>query len=162
MGIPSSILFHDEEDARHLRQIGSLCEPPPSLESIVMANALVNSAPLVIDVTDPSERRRLAGYVFKVSRALIGNTLADQLMYPPDPKFGTLFIFRMQERYKRLQAKLGRRSVENRVSSGLRRCWRPRCWKRRESATGCPTTYILRNLPSGEVGWAVKDQVSTG
>ena len=113
MGIPSSILFQDEEDARHLRQIGSMCEPPPSLESIVMANALVNSAPLVIDVTDPSERRRLAGYVFKVSRALIGDTLADQLMYPPDPSFGTLFIFRMQERYKRLLAKLSRRSVEN-------------------------------------------------
>ena len=113
MGIPSSILFQDEEDARHLHRIGSMCEPPPSLESIVMANALINSAPLVIDVTEPSERRRLAGYVFKVSRALIGNTLADQLMYPPDPSFGTLFIFRMQERYKRLQAKLGRRSVEN-------------------------------------------------
>ena len=113
MGIPSSILFRDEEDARHLLQIGPMCEPPPSLESIVMANALVNSAPLVIDVTDPSERRKLAGYVFKVSRALIGDTLADQLKYPPDPSFGTLFIFRMQERYKHLLAKLGRKGVEN-------------------------------------------------
>ena len=113
MGIPSSILFLDEEDARHLLQIGPMCEPPPSLESIVMANALVNSAPLVIDVTDPSERRKLAGYVFKVSRALIGDTLADQLKYPPDSSFGTLFIFRMQERYKRLLAKLVQKSVEN-------------------------------------------------
>ena len=113
MGIPSSILFRDEEDARHLLQIGSMCEPPPSLESIVMANALINSAPLVIDVTDPSERRKMASYVFKVSRALIGNTLADQLMYPSDPSFGTLFIFRMQERQKRLLARLGRRGVED-------------------------------------------------
>ena len=113
MGIPSTILFRDEEDARHLRHIGSVCEPPPSLESIVMAHALINSAPLVIDVTDPSERRKMASFVFKVSRALIGNTLADQLMYPPDRSFGTLFIFRMQERYKRLLAKLSRKSVEN-------------------------------------------------
>ena len=113
MGIPSTILFRDEEDARHLLQVGSLCEPPPSLESIAMANALVNSAPLVIDVTDPSERRKMAGYVFKVSRALIGSTLADQLMYPPDSDFGTLFIFRMQERYQRLLTRLGRRGVEN-------------------------------------------------
>ena len=96
MGIPSSILFRDEEDARHLRRIGSMCEPPPSPESIVMANALINSAPLVIGVTDPSERHKVASYVFKVSRALIGNTLADQLMYPPDRSFGTLFAFRMQ------------------------------------------------------------------
>ena len=80
MGIPSSILFRDEEDARHLHRIGSICEPPPSVESIVMANALINSAPLVIGVTDPSERRKMASYVYKVSRALIGDTLADQLM----------------------------------------------------------------------------------
>ena len=113
MGIPSSILFRDEKSARHLRRIGAMCEPPPSPESIVMANALVNSAPLVIDITDPVERRTLAGYVFKVSRALIGNELADQLMYPPDISFGTLFIFRMQERYKHLLAKLGRNRMEN-------------------------------------------------
>ena len=113
MGIPPSILFKDEEDARHLRKIGFMCEPPPSPESIVMANALVNSAPLVIDITDPVERRTLAGYVFKVSRALIGNKMADQLMYPPDTSFGTLFIFRLQERYKHLLAKLGRKRMEN-------------------------------------------------
>ena len=113
MGIPSSILFRDEDDARHLRRIGAMCEPPPCPESVVMANALINSAPLVVGVTDPSERRQMASYVFKVSRALIGNTLANQLLYPPDLSFGTLFIFRMQERYKRLLAKLGRRSVEN-------------------------------------------------
>ena len=55
----------------------------------------------------------MASYVFKVSRALIGNTMADQLMYPPDSSLGTLFAFRMQEWYKRLLAKLGRKSTEN-------------------------------------------------
>ena len=78
-----------------------------------MANALVNSAPLVIDVTDPLERRKMASYVFKISRALIGNALADQLMYPPDSSFGTLFVFRMQERCKRLLTKLGRHGTES-------------------------------------------------
>ncbi len=113
MGIPSSILFRDEKDARHLRRIGFMCEPPPSPECVVMANSLVNSAPLVIDINDPVERRRLASYVFKVSRALIGNRMADQLMYPPDLNLGTLFIFRMQERYKHLLAKLSRDRMEN-------------------------------------------------
>ena len=113
MGIPSSILFRDEEDARHLRRIGSMCEPPPSPESIVMANALINSAPLVIGTTDPAERRKMASFVFKVSRALIGNTLADQLMYPPARNLGTLFAFRMGERYKRLLAKMGRNGTES-------------------------------------------------
>ena len=114
MGIPSSILFQRRErcptleaDRRHVRT------PALAEESVVMANALVNSAPLVIDITDPVERRTLAGYVFKVSRALIGNKMADQLMYPPDSSFGTLFIFRLQERYKHLLAKLGRKRMEN-------------------------------------------------
>ena len=34
-------------------------------------------------------------------------------MYPSDTSFGTLFIFRMQERYRHLLAKLGRKRVEN-------------------------------------------------
>ena len=45
MGIPETILFRDEAAALQLYDIGQLCEPDPSAESIVMANALVNSAP---------------------------------------------------------------------------------------------------------------------
>ncbi len=50
MGIPETILFTDEEHALHLYRIGSLCEPPPTMEAIIMTNALINSAPLVANI----------------------------------------------------------------------------------------------------------------
>ena len=106
MGIPESILFEREADAHELFRVGSMCEPSGSDESIAMANALINSAPLVIGVDDPVERRRLARYVFTVSRAIIGNPLADMLRYPPGRSLGVLTLFRLQTRIDRLIGRL--------------------------------------------------------
>ena len=105
MGIPESILFHDEADALRLFEIGGKCEPEPGASSLVLANSLVNSAPLVVGIDDPAERRKLAKYVYKVSRCLIGNALADQLNYPGRSSFGVLAWFRVQSRYDRLMSR---------------------------------------------------------
>ena len=101
MGIPETILYRDEEEALRLFDIGSLCEPAPDWDSAVMANSLVNAAPLVAGITDPAGRRDLANYVYGVSRALIGDALADSLKYPRRSTFGVLPWFRMQGRYNR-------------------------------------------------------------
>lgn len=113
MGIPESILYRDEAEALHLYRIGGICEPEPDFTGIAMANSLVNSAPLVVGVDDPTERRELAKYVFTVSRTLIGNELADQLKYPSTPTVGVLTVFRFQERFKDLQARLNPKKAEN-------------------------------------------------
>ena len=114
MGIPETILFQAEDDALELYRIGRMCEPPPDWNSIAMANGLVNSAPLVIGITDPQERRQLAKYVYSVSRALIGKELADDLKYPKSPTFGVLPWFRMQSRYFRfIEKRLPRFSQVN-------------------------------------------------
>ena len=105
MGIPESILFRDEAEALKLFEIGTLCEPEPDSSSIVLANALVNSAPLVVGIDNPDERRNLAKYVYKVSRALIGDELADQLNYPKQFAFGVLPWFRAQAAYDRVMSK---------------------------------------------------------
>ena len=105
MGIPESILFRDEAEALKLFEIGTLCEPEPDSSSIVLANALVNSAPLVVGIDNPDERRNLAKYVYKVSRALIGDELADQLNYPKQSAFGVLPWFRTQAAYDRVMSK---------------------------------------------------------
>ena len=97
----------------HIFRIGGLCEPRPELESIVMANSLVNSAPLVIGIEDPAERRNLAKYVFSISRALIGSELANELMYPPGSTAGILRLFRVQQRYQRLLGRLFPKSSQN-------------------------------------------------
>ena len=102
MGIPESILYRDEADALKLFQTGLLCEPTPGPECIAMANSLVNSAPLVIGISDPPARQQLAKYVYGVSRALIGNKMANELGYPPGSTFGILPWFRMQVKYDRV------------------------------------------------------------
>lgn len=96
-------------------KIGGLGEPLPDAESIVMAHSLVNSAPLVIGETDEAVRKNLTRYVFRVSRALIGNALAEQLKYPPTSTFGVLAGFRIQQRYDRLLGRFsGKRSWNRR------------------------------------------------
>ena len=99
MGIPESILMRDEDEALRLFDIGRTCEPEPGMESISMANSLIQSAPLVIGIEESAARQNLVKYVYSVSRALIGNEMADQLQYPKTSTFGVLAWFRMQERY---------------------------------------------------------------
>ena len=100
MGVPETILFRGEEDALELFEVGRLLEPEPGAESTVMANALIQSAPLVIGITDTNDRRNLVKYVYKVSRALIGEDLADQLGYPDTSTIGVLTWFRLQKQYQ--------------------------------------------------------------
>ena len=107
MGIPEAILFTEEDHAQRMYRIGSLCEPPPTPEAIIMTNALINSAPLVAGVEDTEERRKLVKRViYPVSRALIGNKLADQLRFPPNRMPFTLLFFRLNQRIQRLRARL--------------------------------------------------------
>ena len=48
-----------------------------------MANARINSAPLVAGITDPDSRANLVGStIYPVARLLIGNDLADKLNLP--------------------------------------------------------------------------------
>ena len=115
MGIPETILFHDADEALELYDVGHMCEPDSPIESVVMANALVNSAPLIAGVTDPADRRSLAQYVYRISRGLIGNEVADSLQYPPLSSFGAVWWFKMQQRYGDILGKLlpGRRQDSN-------------------------------------------------
>ncbi len=102
MGIPETILFRDQEEALKLFDIGVICEPEPGVESISMANSLVNSAPLLAEMTDPEVRRKFSRYIYGVSRAVIGDKLADQLKYPKTSTLGVLAWFRIQQRYERI------------------------------------------------------------
>ena len=114
IGIPETILFTDEKHALHIYRIGSLCEPPPTPEAIVMTNALINSAPLVAGITDPSARKKLVqGVIFPVSRGLIGSELANQLKFPPSKLPFPIFWYRLDRRLQRLRARLQREDAGN-------------------------------------------------
>ena len=121
MGIPESILFHDEHSALELFKVGGICEPDPDFESVSLAHSLVHSAPLIAGITESEAREKLARYIFQVSRALIGAELANHLKYPRYPTPGVLWWFRMQNRYNRVMTKLfkGRLRNENQMTALL-------------------------------------------
>ena len=117
MGIPETILFTNEKEALHLYRIGSICEPPPTEDSVVMANALINSAPAVAGIKDKEERRFLVhDRIYPISRALLGEELADRLNFPKSRKIrskGILLQFRMDTRYKRFMRRMLRRGGDS-------------------------------------------------
>ena len=98
MGVPPGLQVATQAEALLLHRTGALCEPPPTLQAILLANGLINSAPIVAGITNPGERRRLARRIYGISRALIGDTLADQLHYPPSRGFGALAALRLRNR----------------------------------------------------------------
>ena len=80
-----------------------------------MTNALINSAPLVANIDEPVEREKLVtNVIYPISRALIGNELADELKFPrktgmPFP----LFAYRVNNRIRRLLAWLRNEQAQN-------------------------------------------------
>ncbi|MEQ8229279.1 MAG: oxygenase MpaB family protein [Rhodospirillales bacterium] len=102
MGVPGNLLFTCEADALRLHATATLCEPPPTIESIILANGLINSAPLVAGITEPKARQKLARKIYRISRAMIGDELADQLNYPPMYTTGTLAVLRIKNAADRM------------------------------------------------------------
>lgn len=101
MGIPETILYRNREEAEEIYQIAHLCEPPPDADSANMANTLIRSIPLVAGIEKPSEQKRVVSLAYRISRALIGNKLADQFEYPKSSTRGTLFAFRLKQHLQR-------------------------------------------------------------
>ena len=102
MGVPDALLAENKADALRLLRIGSICEPPPELESIIMANSLINCAPVVAGVVDIKARRAMSKRIYGISRALIGDPLADALQYPPHRAVGALKLLQLKNRADQL------------------------------------------------------------
>lgn len=101
MGIPEELTFHDEASAVHVFEIARMCDPPPGIDAIIMANAIINSAPLVIGITKPAERQKLAAFAYGISRGLIGDTLSDSFKFPKGRRL-QVPIFRYKNRLQRM------------------------------------------------------------
>ncbi len=101
MGIPETILYTNDADAIKIRKIGYMCEPPPDADSIAVANMLIQAIPSVAGITDPVEKKNLMTLAYRLSRALIGNKLANEFQYPKMSTTGTLLSYRMKQRVQR-------------------------------------------------------------
>ena len=105
MGTPEPMLMPTEKDALHFYDIAETCEPPPDLESIITANALVRGVPQVVGITNKKQAQDLVRKVYTISRALIGNEMADQLRYPKYRTTGVLQMKRLGSLMNRTVAK---------------------------------------------------------
>lgn len=83
IGTPEALLFDgDEAETAKLIRIGHLCEPPPNEESVMTSNAVIYLLPEVAKLTDRDAKRSMVEHGYRVSRALLGDELADQLKFP--------------------------------------------------------------------------------
>ena len=83
IGTPEALLFEgDEAKTSELYRIAAVCEPPPNDEAAVIAKTLVHALPKIAGLARPVQERAMITHVFRVSRALLGRELADQLGFP--------------------------------------------------------------------------------
>lgn len=91
VGTPEALLFEgDEEATSRFRDVAVACEPPPGYESAVIAKRLVQALPMVAGMTDATEQKAFEQHAFRVSRALLGHDLSDQLEFPEMATAGLL------------------------------------------------------------------------
>lgn len=102
LGTPEALLFRDYATALELCRLGLGCESKPGIESIAMANALINGIPMLGGITELKPRRAFARKLYRISRALIGNELADEFRFPRQHTFALLPMLRCKRRAARL------------------------------------------------------------
>ena len=66
-----------------------------------MANLLITNIPKIANMKDEKECNDLVNLAYTLSRALIGNQLADSFNFPKTRTLGTLFFYRTQQRLQR-------------------------------------------------------------
>lgn len=97
IGTPETLLFEgDEKRTVAFQHIAAVCEPPPGQESAIIANALVTALPKIGGKTSLAEREAMVEHTYQVSRALLGDGLADQLQFPKQSTSGLLRYMRFQ------------------------------------------------------------------
>ena len=114
MGIPESILFKDYSESQKVWQISFLCEPHLQPESVRMCNDLIKAIPIAAGISDPKEHEETINLGYTLSRALIGNKLADKLNFPPRKRTAlTLPFWRLRFYFDRLVRAKSARQQKN-------------------------------------------------
>ena len=107
LGVPETILFTSEAEARRIYEIGHLCEPPPDDDAVSLANSVFKVIPAMAGVKTEAGRKSLQIYAYRLSRALIGNELADRYGFPNTIRirYLVLLYFRTKARLTNLLTK---------------------------------------------------------
>lgn len=111
LGVPEELLYRTEEEALHVRKIAGLCERPPGTMGAAVAHGYIGTVPELLGVTQPAKQKRLLNALYRTSRALMGNELADTLDFPKQSTVGALAFVRMQRKAKILYSKIMPRAL---------------------------------------------------
>ena len=102
MGVPETILYSSQQEAQKLFKIGFMCEPRPDADAATISNALIRSIPLVAGLNDHDEENSMRDLAYRISRALVGDQLADRLRFPKGSSTGVLYMYRAKQLSTRL------------------------------------------------------------
>lgn len=119
LGVPESILFTNEEEARRIYEIGHTCEPPPDEDAIGVANAVFKAIPAMAGLKEEGQIKSLQRYAYRLSRALIGNELADRYRYPNTLRSRMLVLAYYRVRNRLLQMRKRRQLVRDEAFSQI-------------------------------------------
>ena len=103
-GVPKEMLFTNTEEARAINRISYTCEPPPDNNCRDVANTVFKALPAMAGLKDQREIVKMQAFAYRLSRALIGNRLANTLDYPKSMpiRWVVLFSYKQTEKLKRL------------------------------------------------------------
>ncbi len=73
LGVPETILFTNQQEARRIYHIGHVCEPPPADDAIGVANAVFKAIPAMAGLTEEAEIRSLQKGALAISFVLPEN-----------------------------------------------------------------------------------------
>lgn len=141
MGVPESILFTDYASALRTFEVAVACEPPRDDDAIIMANSIVNSAPILLGFAGDSERRDKAQFMYQVSRELIGDKLADDFRYPPGKLLTEVPLIRLRN----VAGRIGSRVVPG--------------WRSRQSFAKFSDMLEVSDLGQSQLSYALPDTV---
>ncbi len=110
LGVPEDILFKNWAEAGKLVEVAPVIEPTPEIDSIIIANALLNAAPLAAGISDPEEIEWIRHKVYQASRSFIGDEVADALHFPKYSTFGVLGYLKWRRRYDNLMLRINSRT----------------------------------------------------
>lgn len=115
LGVPNAILFKNKAEAIKMYKIAHLCEPPPDESAVEVATAVFKAIPAMAGVKTERERKALQMYAYRLSRALIGNQLADYYGYPNTIRIKSLVLlyYRLRKQLINLLKHTGKLSEED-------------------------------------------------
>jgi len=102
LGVADEMLFTNPDNAKEMFELGHSLEPKSTdIIAPEVAHAAIKATPKLSGF-EGKKAEKFEKFAYKLSRAMIGDELADLLQYPKNATVGVLALFRMQLRFRHI------------------------------------------------------------